>query len=109
MLLDECLPRKLRLELPEHEVKTVRQVGWGSTRNGALLRRAAAEFDVFVTIDSNLEHQQNTATLPLPVVVLIAYTNEIGVLRLLMPQLRALLPSVEPGRLYHVGPPGPRR
>ena len=109
VLLDECLPRQLARELPEHEVRTVREVGWASTQNGALLRRAGGVFDVFVTADSNIEYQQNTATLPVAIIVLIAYTNDVDVLRLLMPQLRELLPSVEPGRVYHIGPPGPTR
>jgi len=109
VLLDECLPRQLAKELPEHEVRTVREVGWASTQNGALLRRAGEVFDVLVTADSNIEHQQNTATLPIAVIVMISYSNDVDVLRLLIPQLRELLPAVEPGRLYHVGPPGPTR
>ena len=109
VLLDECLPRQLATELPEHEVRTVREVGWASIQNGALLRRAGGVFDVFVTVDSNIEFQQNTATLPIAIVVLIAYTNDVDVLRLLMPQLRELLPLVEPRRLYRIGPPGPTR
>ena len=109
VLLDECLPRQLARELPEHEVRTVREIGWASTQNGALLRRAGEVYDVLVTADTNIEHQQNPATLPISVIVLIAYTNEVGVLRLLIPKLRELLPSIEPGRLYYIGPPGPTR
>lgn len=104
VLLDECLPRKLRRELPGHEVRTVVEAGWGGTKNGALLQRAAGEVDVFLTVDSNLEYQQNPAALPLPVVILSAYSNDIDVLRPLMPQVRSLLPSLEPGRVYHVAP-----
>ena len=65
VLLDECTPRKLRRDLPEHEVRTVGEMGWGGTKNGALLLRAAGEFDVLLTVDSNMEFQQNTAALPL--------------------------------------------
>lgn len=109
VLLDECVPRKLGRELTGHDVLTVKQAGLVGIQNGELLRRAATDFDVFVTVDANLEYQQNTSSLPVPVVVLIAHTNAIHVLRLLAPQLRALLPSVQRGRLYHVGPPGPIR
>jgi predicted nuclease of predicted toxin-antitoxin system len=104
VLLDECMPRKLRRELPEHDVRTVVEAGWGGTKNGALLRKAAEEFDVLLTVDSNMEYQQNTAELPIAVVVLVAYSNDVDVLRPLMPRVRDLLPEVEPGRLYHVGP-----
>ena len=60
ILLDECLPRRLRRGLPGHEVRTVQELGWAGTKNGALLRRAMAEgFEVFVTVDRNLEYQQH--------------------------------------------------
>lgn len=104
VLLDECLPKKLRRELPEHEVRTVGEMGWGGTKNGALLRKAAGEFDFLLTIDGNLPYQQNPTILPLAVVVLVSYSNAIGGLRPLIPALRELMPNIEPGRLYHVGP-----
>ncbi len=103
VLLDECVPRKLRREFPGHEVSTVVEVGWGGIKNGALLRRAAAEFDVLVTVDSNLEHQQNTASVPIAVVVMIAFSNDVDVLRPLMPQVRDLLPRIQAGELYRIG------
>jgi predicted nuclease of predicted toxin-antitoxin system len=59
VLLDECVPRALRRELPGHNVKTVAEAGWAGVKNGELLQLAANEFDVFLTIDRNLEYQQN--------------------------------------------------
>lgn len=106
VLLDECLPRKLRRELTDYEVRTVTEQGWRGTKNGALLRRASDEFDVFLTVDSNLEYQQNLPAIPIAVVVLIAYSNDVDVLRPLMPLVRELLPTVEPGRVYRIGPAG---
>ena len=105
VLLDECTPRKLRRNLPEHEVRTVGEMGWRGTKNGALLLQAASEFDVLLTVDSNMEFQQNTAALPLAIIVLVALKNDIALLRPLMPQVRDLLPTVERGRLYHVRAP----
>jgi hypothetical protein len=104
VLLDECTPRKLGRELSEHEVRTVAEMGWSGTKNGALLRRAGAEFDVLLTVDSNMEYQQNLSHLPIAVVVLVAYSNDVNVLRALMPQVRELLPTIEAGGLYRVGP-----
>lgn len=103
VLLDECLPRRLRRELPDHEVRSVLEAGWSGMKNGALLRRAATEFDVFLTVDSNIEHQQNTAALPLAVVVPVAYSNDVEKLKPLMPAVRELLPSIQNGTLYRVG------
>lgn len=78
------------------------ELGWGGTKNGALLRRAAREFDVLLTVDTNLEYQQNPATLPIVIVVLASFSNDIAVLRPLMPTVRALLPTVQPGQIYRV-------
>ncbi len=53
VLLDECLPRRLRRSIVGYDVATVSDVGWSGTSNGELLGLAADEFDVFVTVDQN--------------------------------------------------------
>ena len=50
VLLDECVPRALRKELPGHEVKTTAEAGWAEIKNGALLKLAANEFDLLPTL-----------------------------------------------------------
>lgn len=65
ILLDEDLPRRLAAMLVDHEVSTVQRSGWTGIKNGKLLGLAALEFDVFLTMDGNLEFQQNLATLPI--------------------------------------------
>ena len=59
VLLDECLPRRLKRELVGHDVRTAPEMGWASKTNGELLALASAEFDVFLTSDRNLSRQQN--------------------------------------------------
>lgn len=100
ILLDECVPRKLGREITGHEVRTVVEMGWSGIENGALLQRAAAEFDILLTVDTNVEHQQNLAFLPLPVVVLHAVRNEIEALRPLMPEVIGLLSRALEKRIY---------
>ena len=56
-------------------------------KNGDLLRLAASEFDVFITIDKNLQYQQNLKEAPLPVIVLMADDNKLETLTLLMPKV----------------------
>jgi hypothetical protein len=58
LLLDESLPKKLRASLPGHSVSTVVEMGWGGTKNGALLALASSQFDAFLTADQNLPYQQ---------------------------------------------------
>ena len=57
VLLDECLPKKLKREVQSDIVRTVPEMGWAGTKNGDLLRLVEQEFDVFLTNDQNLEHQ----------------------------------------------------
>jgi predicted nuclease of predicted toxin-antitoxin system len=72
ILLDESLPRTLARELTGHQVQTVQRQGWAGLKNGALLQRAAGEYDVLITGDRNLEYQQNLTRLQIAVVVLAA-------------------------------------
>jgi len=103
ILLDESLPRKLALELAGHETQTVQKRGWSGLRNGELLRTASHEFEVLLTGDKNLEFQQNPATLPIAVIVLLAVNNRIETLRPLVPQVLETLKSIRPGQLVRVG------
>jgi hypothetical protein len=89
--------------LSGHEVRTVAAVGWSGIENGELLRLAAEHFDVLITADSNLEHQQNLRTLPLSVVVLVASTNRLESLVPLVPELLELLKAPPPHRLVRIG------
>jgi len=91
ILLDECLPRRLRDELPGHEVHTVPDAGWKGKKNGELLVLAAGHFDVFLTVDAGIEYQQNLGQLALGVIALKARTNRIEDLRPLMPRVLQVL------------------
>lgn len=92
LLLDHCVPRKFAASLPEHDVRTAAQEGWTVLRNGELLAAAAAaDFGALLTVDQNLRYQQNQVTLPLSVVVLIAPSNQLSQLQLLVEPLRKAL------------------
>lgn len=103
LLLDESVPSRLRRALPGHEVRTVVELGWSGVKNGKLLVLAAGGFDVFITVDKNLPHQQNLSTLPIAVVVLDAASNELAALLPLMPELLQTLASLEPRSCTRVG------
>lgn len=102
VLLDECVPRALHAELPGHEVKTVAEAGWAGFKNGALLQLAGTRFDVLLTVDRNLEYQQNFSGLTIAVIVIDAPSNDIEVLRPLMPKVLDALPKARPGLVMHV-------
>jgi len=101
VLLDESVPRKLARA--GHEVHTVVQLGWSGTKNGELLRRAAAEgFGVLVTTDQNLEYQQNLSGLDIGVAVLIARSNRLVHLKPLIERLLDELERITAGSVARI-------
>ena len=97
VLLDECVDRGLASEIAGHDVKTVPDIGWASLKNGELLGRAQAEFDVFVTTEQNLMFQQNLPKFDIAVIVLAGKTSRLSDLLPLVPKLLDALPSAKPG------------
>jgi predicted nuclease of predicted toxin-antitoxin system len=103
ILLDENLPADLAAELAGHEVATVTRLGWQGIKNRELLRRAQGRFDVLVTMDRNLEFQQNIAGFEVTILVLLAPSNRMVHLRPLVPAILTTLKTVRPGELRRVG------
>ncbi|MFB2981734.1 DUF5615 family PIN-like protein [Microseira sp. BLCC-F43] len=99
VLLDECLPKKLKRELVGHTVITVPEQGWASKKNGELLQLADNEFDVFLTVDQNLIAQQNLSNRNIAVVVLVASSNRLQALKPLMLQVQTVLETIQPGEV----------
>lgn len=103
VLLDESVPRPLAQLLVGHDVRTVTSLRWTGIKNSELLSRAGESFDVVLTADQNIEFQQNLAKLPVAVVVLIARTNRIESLAPLVPEVLAVLETLQPKTLRCVG------
>ena len=78
-------------------------MGWSGLKNGALLAKAAAEFDCFLTVDKNLQFQQSPSGLPIAVVVLHAANNKLETLKALMPQVREALLRPLPREVLRIG------
>jgi len=103
VLLDENLPHDLITALGGHEVVSVQGLGWAGVQNGELLRRASGRIDVFITMDRNLEQQQNLAALPFGVVLVVARSNRVQDLVPLVGDILAALGRTQPGRFEQVG------
>ncbi|RZK18338.1 MAG: hypothetical protein EOO56_16300 [Hymenobacter sp.] len=97
LLLHENLDVKLRHRFgPTHEVITVRQMNWLGKENGELLQPMQTHgFEVLITGDKNIQHQQNWQRYPLPVLVLVARSKIYSELVKLVPQVLTLL--AQPG------------
>jgi predicted nuclease of predicted toxin-antitoxin system len=109
VLLDENLPHDLIDTLAGHSVSTVHSLGWAGTKNGALLKLASGTIDAFVTMDTNLEHQQNLTALPFGIVVVAAPSNRMQDLAPLVPEMLEALSRIRPGAVERAGRSGKRR
>ena len=98
ILLDENLDWRLRRDLPGHTVESVRLIGWAGLKNGVLLAEAEKRFDVLVTMDSNMVHQQNLARFRIAVIALPARCNRLADTRPLMPKVLICLRVSNPER-----------
>ena len=103
VLLDEHLPHRLRrLFEPEVEVLTVAQLGWKGTRNGALIRAAETDFEVLVTMDQGIPHQQNLDGVKCGIVLLEARSNRYEDLAPPMDSVNDVLKRIQPGEIVRV-------
>ena len=103
ILIDECLPKKLKQELYDHTDLTVPQnQGWSGIENGDLLRIAEKEFDVWLIADRGIEYQQNLNRFDIAVIVLVAYRNRLDALLPLMPQLKEVLQVIQPHQIVYI-------
>lgn len=96
VLLDECVDWRVARAIVGHDVKTARQMGWTTLKNGELLLLASQHFDAFVTVDRNLSFQQNLGALN-RIIVLQARTNRLADLERLVPNLLRQIESAQPG------------
>jgi len=102
ILLDECVHVGVKAAFEGHSVKSVTELLWRHSKDGPLLAYAQEEFDVFITIDRNLEHQQNLASLKLGFVVARVRSNELVHYVPIFEQLRKAAESVQKGAVIYV-------
>ncbi len=101
VLLDECVDRRLASDITGHGPDSARR-GWAALKNGELLRRAQAEFDVFLTVDRNLPFQHDLSEFSIAVIVIRSSSNRVADLRRLIPELLAAIPEAREGEVTWV-------
>jgi predicted nuclease of predicted toxin-antitoxin system len=99
LLLDESVPRRLGRHLAAHDVESVHDREWDGLKNGALLSAAEAEYDVLITADQNLPHQQHLPLFKLRIVVLAGATNRLEDLVPLVPSLLQRCEELQDGQV----------
>ena len=103
VLLDECVPRRLKFRLTPHDCQTVPEAGFAGRTNGELLTLAEkAEFHVFISVDRGISYQQSLAGRRLGVVLLNAKTNQYADLLPLVEDCLRCISLVRPREVYRV-------
>ena len=101
ILLDECVTKHLKPHLAEHDVYTVREMQWGGVKNGRLMTLCVENgFDILLTIDKNLQHQQNLDRYPISIVVFNTLSSKVEELTLFLPAFINQINTFEPHKAY---------
>ena len=102
VLLDECVTRYLKRDFTGHEVHTVEEAGFKGLKNGRLLQAASGQYEVLVTVDQNLQYQQNLKNFAIAIVVFKAQRSTYLMLKPLIPQVLEVLEKIKPGEMIIV-------
>jgi predicted nuclease of predicted toxin-antitoxin system len=103
LLLDECLPRRLKRDFSENQVFTVEDAGLKGLANGELLQAASGKYDVLVTVDVHIPAQQKKlASLKIALLILRARNNKYTTLKELVPRALVALEDIHPGDIVFI-------
>jgi predicted nuclease of predicted toxin-antitoxin system len=92
ILLDENISYKLFFDFTGHQISTVDSMKWKGKKNGELLGLMAFKgFDVLITRDRNLRHQQNISKFNLVIILLLAKDNRTETVQPLIQKVKKLL------------------
>lgn len=105
ILLDECVNPRVRAAFKGHDVSTVVEMGWGGVTNGKLLALAQDAFEVFVTLDQNIEHQFNLRKMRLGLLVVKVPDNKIIFYEPIFGEMLQAAENLSPGQVVHVTNP----
>ena len=103
ILIDECVPRKVKASFPMHECRTVQEAGFGGKQNGELLTLAEGQFDVLLTVDKGIRYQQNLSGRSVAVLIVRATSNDIDDIIPHVPDCLVALNSIQPGDVVLIG------
>ncbi len=101
ILLDQCFPNGVSRYIFGYECVRSKDMGWNLLADGELLKVAEqADFQVLLTIDKGIPHQQNLSGRSIIVIVMAPIPPTVPELVKQVPQLLEVLLTVEPGKSY---------
>jgi hypothetical protein len=103
ILLDECIDENLRHHFGGHECHTCRYAGLKGLANGELLAAAEqAGYDVLITVDKNMPHQQNLRRRGISVIVVEGRSTSFDDLVPLMSDVLSAVHVLQPGQVLRI-------
>ena len=104
ILLDECIPRKFKNSLADHECLTVPEAGLAGKKNGELLSIAEHQgYTIFLTTDKGVEYEQNLKRRSIAIMILRAKSNRLGDLVPLVEDCVRQIGSIRAGQIVRIG------
>ena len=96
LLLDEGVPDIIKQRLSSFSIFSVKEMAWRGITNGKLLDLMSQhEFQIIITTDKNLPHQQNLTKRQISAIILPA--NEIPTVVELLPEIAGAIDTILPG------------
>jgi len=81
---------------------TARRKQWDGIRNGELLNLAQQEFDVLLTHDQSIAHQQNLRRYEIGIVIIETVSNHIDHVRPLMSKVNEAIRQIQPHQVVRI-------
>ncbi len=103
IIVDECLPKRITLFFPNEDAYTVAQIGLsGSTDKTLLTELDSKKIDVFITIDGNIEYQQQFKDRVFGTIVIRSVSNRYADLLHFKEQIVLAAAKVNSGEIIHI-------
>jgi hypothetical protein len=82
-----------------YEILTIDEAGFKGLKNGSLINAASKNFNVLITVDKNIQHQQNKDNLSIAIIILSAKSNRYESLSPLIPEALKALENITVGEI----------
>ncbi|HHE05497.1 MAG TPA: hypothetical protein ENK90_00050 [Epsilonproteobacteria bacterium] len=103
IIIDECLPKRITQFFDSHEAWTVPQIGLSGSKDKALLDELdKRDIDIFITIDGNIEYQQQFKNRAFGTIVIRSVSNRFSDLLHLKDDLLEAIDQITSGNIIHI-------
>jgi len=103
IIIDECLPKRITQFFTNDEVWTVPQIGLNGHKDTELLNELDKQnIDVFITIDGNIEYQQQFNNRTFGTIIIRSVSNRFSDLKHFENELQEVVKSIKSGTIIHI-------